>query len=56
MIYGHAEDSDINAAKNIRERFFDAELRELAKRYFWDKDLRHKKIKALLQSRLKLSA
>jgi len=52
----YTEDADVNAAKNIRERFFDVELRELVKKYFWNKDLRRKKIKELLESRMKPTA
>lgn len=53
---GHTEDADINAAKNIRERFFDTELLELAKQYNWNKDLRREKIKELLVKRANQAA
>ncbi len=48
---GHKEDADINAAKNIEKRFFDAELREIATKYFWNHNLRRQKALELLLQR-----
>lgn len=50
---GYTADADINAAGNIKERFFDTELQELVKKHNWNKDLRRQKIKELLLSRFK---
>ncbi len=50
---GYTVDADINAASNIKERFFDTELQKLARKYNWNKELRRKKIKELLLSRFK---
>jgi IS605 OrfB family transposase len=50
---GYAADADINAARNIKERFFDTELRESVKKHSWNKDLRRQKVKELLLSRFK---
>ena len=53
---GHTENADINAAKNIRERFFDVEISNLAKRYRWNKELRRKKVLELLLQRANQAA
>ncbi|HUW63140.1 MAG TPA: transposase [Spirochaetia bacterium] len=53
---GHTEDADINAAKNIRKRFSDAELREIARKYSWNKELRRKKVLELLSLRANQAA
>jgi len=48
---GYTDHADVNAAKNIRERFFDEELNQLANQYKWNKNLRREKIKGLLLQR-----
>lgn len=53
---GYTDHADVNAAKNIKERFFDEELRLLAERYFWNKNLRREKILELLLKRANQAA
>jgi transposase len=53
---GYTDHADVNAAKNIKERFFDKELNQLAKKYSWNKNLRREKIKELLLQRANLTA
>ena len=48
---GHMEDADINAAKNIRKRLSDEELREIAAKYFWNQDIRRQKVLEILLQR-----
>ena len=48
---GHTEDADINAARNIWKRFPDNELREIAKKYTWNHELRRQKVLELLLQR-----
>lgn len=53
---GYTDHADVNAAKNIRERFFDEELNQLASQYKWNKNLRREKIKGLLLQRANQAA
>ena len=48
---GHTEDADVNAAKNIRKRFSDGDMHEIAKKYAWDHELRRQKVLELLLQR-----
>jgi len=48
---GYTVDSDINAAKNIRKRFSDEELREISAKYSWNHDIRRQKVLELLLPR-----
>ncbi len=53
---GYTDHADVNAAKNIKERFFDEEINQLAKKYSWNKNLRREKIKELLLQRANQAA
>jgi IS605 OrfB family transposase len=53
---GYTDHADVNAAKNIKERFFDEEIKQLVKKYSWNKDLRREKIKGLLLQRANQAA
>jgi len=53
---GYIDHADVNAAKNIKERFFDEELNQLANQYKWNKNLRREKIKGLLLQRANQAA
>ncbi|HUW64592.1 MAG TPA: transposase [Spirochaetia bacterium] len=48
---GYTEDADVNAAKNIRKRFSDEDMREIAKKYSWNHELRRQKVLELLLER-----